>query len=73
MIRSRPLQVKVVADRSGAFADELAGQGQIEALIVENFAAGLGDPWIAEIQSQLFETGDIFQVGNIKLNFSVED
>ena len=52
--------------------DELAGQGQIEALIAVNFLAFLDDARIAEIQSRFLEAGDMLQIGDIELDFPVE-
>ena len=65
-------ELKVVANNGSTFGDELAGQGQIEALIVVNFLASLDDARITEIQSRFFEAGDMLQIGDIELDFSVE-
>jgi hypothetical protein len=40
--------------------------------IVIDFLDRSADKWVAEVEPRLFKSGDIFQIRNVELNFSVE-
>ena len=63
--------MEVVAHDRGAFADELARQGQIEGLLGEDLLGLSGDLGKAKARPAA-ETLDIFQLGHIELDFPVE-
>ena len=65
-------QVKVIAYDSGTLADKLVGQRDIETVAILNFLALVGDQRVTERQSDTFQRGAIFKIGDIELDLAVE-